>query len=41
MVGIAEKDRRMREIEEAGTRQAAETLRAREDVLYNEITRVH
>lgn len=35
MVEVAEKDRRMREIEESGTRQAEETLRKREDVLYN------
>ena len=41
MVDVAEKDRRMREIEESGTRQAEETLRKREDVLYNQIMRVH
>jgi hypothetical protein len=41
MVDIAEKDRRKREIEEAGSRQAEEILREREDVLYNEIMRVH
>lgn len=37
MVEAAEKDRRLREIHEAGRRQAEETLRKREDVLYNEI----
>ena len=41
MVDIAEKDRRLREIEEAGKRQAEEKLREREDVMYNEILRVH
>ena len=41
MVRIAETDRRIRETEEAGTRQAEETLRKREDVLYNQIMRVH
>jgi hypothetical protein len=41
MVNIEENDRRIKEIEEAGRRQADETLRAREDVLYNEIMRVH
>lgn len=35
MVQIAEKDRRIREIEEAGKRQAEEILRDREDVLHN------
>jgi len=35
MVEVAERDRRVRETEEAGTRQAEETLRKREDVLYN------
>ncbi len=41
MVDVAERDRRMREIEEAGKRQAEQTLRKREDVLYNQIMRVH
>jgi len=41
MVEVAEKDRRKREIEEAGTRQAEAILREREDVLYNELMRVH
>lgn len=41
MVNVAEKDRRIREIHEAGRRQAEETLRNREDVLYNEITLTH
>lgn len=41
MVDIAEKDRRLREIEEGGKRQAEEKLREREDVMYNEILRVH
>lgn len=40
MVKIAENDRRIREIEEGGKRQAEEILRAREDVLYNELMRV-
>lgn len=35
MVEIAEIDRKFREIEESGKRQAEETLRQREDVLYN------
>lgn len=41
MVEVAENDRRTREIEEAGKRQAEELLRAKEDVLYNECMRVH
>ena len=41
MVDVAEKDRRLREIEEAGKRQAEEKLIEREDVMYNEILRVH
>ncbi|KAL4472978.1 hypothetical protein ABPG72_020672 [Tetrahymena utriculariae] len=41
MVEIAEKDRRIREIEEAGKRQAEEILRDREDVLHNQLIRVH
>jgi len=40
MVKIAENDRRIREIEEGGKRQAEEILRAREDVFYNELMRV-
>ncbi len=35
MVEIAENDRRTREIQEAGNRQAEELLRDKEDVLYN------
>ena len=41
MVEIAEKDRNKREIKESGRRQAEETLRHREDVLYSEIMKVH
>lgn len=41
MVNVAEKDRRLREISEAGKRQAEETLRKREDVLYSEIMQTH
>lgn len=41
MVDVAEKDRRIREIEEAGKRQAEEILRNREDVLHNQLIRVH
>lgn len=41
MVEVAEKDRRLREIEEAGKRQAEEILRDREDVLHNQLIRVH
>jgi len=41
MVEVAEKDRRIREIEEAGKRQAEEILRDREDVLHNQLIRVH
>lgn len=37
----AEKERRKREAEETGTRQAEITLRHREDVLYGEIMKVH
>jgi len=40
-VNGAEKDRRIREIHEAGRRQAEETLRKREDVLYHEIMQTH
>jgi hypothetical protein len=35
MVEIAEIDRKKREIEESGKRQAEETLRQREDVIYS------
>jgi hypothetical protein len=35
MVEKAENDRKIREIEESGKRQAEETLRQREDVLYS------
>ncbi|CAD8140366.1 unnamed protein product [Paramecium pentaurelia] len=41
MVKSAEEDRRLREIQEAGTRQAEQILRDREDVQYNQIMRVH
>ena len=41
MVGIAENDRRKREAEEKGRRQAEQTLQMREDLLYREITEVH
>ena len=41
MVNIAENDRRMREAEEKGRRQAEETLEKREDLLYQEIMKVH
>lgn len=41
MVKVAENDRRLREVEEAGKRQAGEILREREDKLYNEMMRVH
>lgn len=41
MVSVSENDRKLREIEEAGKRQAEEKLREREDVMYNEILRVH
>jgi hypothetical protein len=41
LVDTAERDRRLREIQEAGRRQAEEKLREREDVVYNEILRVH
>ena len=36
-----ENERRMREIEETGQRQAEETLRSREQVLYNEVMKLH
>lgn len=41
MVEKAENDRKIREIEESGRRQAEETLREREDVLYNEMIKLH
>lgn len=41
MVDKAEMNRRKREIEESGQRQAEYTLREREDTLYNEIMKVH
>lgn len=34
MVEVAETNRKIREIEESGKRQAEETIRQREDVLY-------
>lgn len=41
MVNIAENDRRTREAEEKGRRQAEETLQRREDLLYKEIMQTH
>lgn len=41
LVKIAERDRRNREIEEAGRRHAEEILRNREQILYNEIMRMN
>jgi len=41
LVGIAENDRRKREAEEKGRRQAEETLQRREDLLYQEIMKTH
>jgi len=41
LVNIAENDRRKREAEEKGRRQAEQTLQRREDLLYQEIMRVH
>ena len=41
MVRIAEDDRRKREAEESGRRQAEQILRDREDVLYQELMSVH
>lgn len=41
MVEKAENDRKQREIDESGKRQAEETLRAREDVMYNQIMQIH
>jgi len=41
LVNIAENDRRKREAEETGRRQAEDTLSKREDLLYQEIMKVH
>jgi len=41
MVRLAEDDRRKREAQESGRRQAEQVLRQREDVLYQELMRVH
>jgi len=41
MVKLAERDRRMREAEESGRRQAEEILREREDILFKELLGVH
>ena len=41
MVNIAENDRRVREAEERGRRQGEEILERREDLLYEEIMKVH
>eukprot|EP00743_Colponemidia_sp_Colp-15_P003486 GILK01003764.1.p1 GENE.GILK01003764.1~~GILK01003764.1.p1 ORF type:complete len:665 (+),score=144.46 GILK01003764.1:160-2154(+) len=41
MVKLAERDRRMREAEESGRRQAEEQLRAREDELFRQVMGVH
>jgi len=41
MVRLAEDVRRRREAEESGRRQAEQTLRQREDVLYRELMSVH
>ena len=41
MVRLAEEERRRREAEESGRRQAEQTLRAREDVLYQVLMGVH
>jgi hypothetical protein len=41
MVEKAEEDRKLREIEESGRRQAEETLREREEVLYGEVIKLH
>ena len=41
MVRLAEDDRRKREAQESGRRQAEQVLRQREDVLYGELMRVH
>ena len=41
LVNIAENDRRKREAEETGRRQAEQTLERREDLLYQEVMKVH
>ena len=41
MVSLAEDDRREREAQESGRRQAEQVLRQREDKLYDELMRVH
>ena len=41
MVRIAENERRKREAEESGRRQAEQVLRTRQDVLYKELMSVH
>lgn len=41
MVNIAENDRRKREAEERGRRQAEKLLEHREDLMYGEIYKVH
>jgi len=41
MVHLAEDDRRKREAQESGRRQAEQILRNREDVLYKELMSVH
>jgi hypothetical protein len=41
MVRLAEDDRRKREAQESGRRQAEQVLRQREDVLYKELMTVH
>ena len=40
-MNIAENDRRIREAQERGRRQAEQTLENREDILYGEIMKVH
>nr|CEL65041.1 TPA: c3orf15 protein [Neospora caninum Liverpool] len=41
MVNLAERDRRMREAQESGTRQAEELLRAREDETFKRVMTLH
>ncbi len=41
MVRLAEDDRRKREAQESGRRQAEQVRRQREDVLYKELMTVH
>lgn len=41
MVRLAEDDRRQREAQESGRRQAEQILRHREDVLYGQLMQVH